>query len=76
MLCQPLNIDWLCIVVDGWLIGQVLKALDGHTDTIVTVAALTNGNGGKIVSGSVENTVRVLAGGLMWLVEESMTLGR
>ncbi len=61
----------------------MLKALDGHTNTINTVAALTER--GKIVSGSDDNTVRVwsmetgevgLAAGWLWLVDESMELGR
>ena len=44
---------------DGWLVvlGQVLKVLEGHTSTVTAVAI--SSDGGKIVSGSEDKTVRV-----------------
>ena len=37
--------------------GQVLKVLEGHTGFVIAVAI--SSDGGKIVSGSDDNTVRV-----------------
>ena len=39
------------------VLGQVLKVLDGHTDHVRDVAISTDGT--KIVSGSLDKTVRV-----------------
>ena len=39
------------------VLGQVLKVLEGHTDSVEAVAISTDG--AKIVSGSWDNTVRV-----------------
>ena len=39
------------------VLGQVLEVLEGHTDYVLAVAISTDG--AKIVSGSVDNTVRV-----------------
>ena len=46
-------------VLAGWMVvlGQVLKVLEGHTLPVNSVAISTDG--GKIVSGSEDNTVRV-----------------
>ena len=42
-----------------WLfvLGQVIKVLEGHTRSVLAVAISTDGS--KIVSGSADNTVRV-----------------
>ena len=37
--------------------GQVLKVLEGHTETVIGVAISVDG--GKLVSGSDDKTVRV-----------------
>ena len=39
------------------MFGQVLKVLEGHTDSVSSVAISTDG--AKIVSGSNDKTVRV-----------------
>ena len=39
------------------MLGQVLKVFKGHTDRVFSVAISTDG--GKIVSGSSDDTVRV-----------------
>ena len=39
------------------MLGQVLKVIEGHTETVMDVAISTDG--AKIVSGSADKTVRV-----------------
>ena len=39
------------------MLGQVLKVIEGHTETVWDVAISTDG--AKIVSGSADKTVRV-----------------